>query len=119
VSEETDTSELSGQGIKKLALGLTVDSNFWFLMTVDSNFASLSEQLPTQKYTSLKQKTTQWRHMLVCKLVCVHSWDHCQTIVIRITDVEFTSFGQLSDEAIKAEGLPAVESQFPRLISIS
>jgi hypothetical protein len=29
------------------------------------------------------------------------------TIVIRITDIEFSSFDQLSDEAINAEGLPA------------
>ena len=38
---------------------------------------------------------------------CVLSSDRCQAIVIRITDVEFWNFDQLSDEAINAEGLPA------------
>ncbi len=67
-----------------------------------------SGQLPKPKYTkSLKQRTTQWRDILVGKLVRVLSSDRRQTIVIRITDVEFLSFDQLSDEAINTEGLPS------------
>ena len=54
----------------------------------------------------MKQRTTQWRHILA-KLVLVLSSDRSHTIVLRITDVEFTNFDQLSEEAIDAEGLPA------------
>jgi hypothetical protein len=64
--------------------------------------------LSKPKYTkSLKQRTTQWDDILVGKLVRVLSSDRRQTIVIRITDVEFLSFDQLSDEAINTEGLPS------------
>jgi hypothetical protein len=40
-------------------------------------------------------------------LVRVLSSDRCHTIFIRITDVGFSSFDQLSEEAINAEGFPA------------
>jgi hypothetical protein len=38
--------------------------------------------------------------------VFVLSSERSHTIVIRITDVEFTNFDQLSEEAIDTEGLP-------------
>jgi hypothetical protein len=40
-------------------------------------------------------------------LVLVLSSEHSHTIVLRITDVEFTNFDKFSEEAIDAEGLPA------------
>jgi hypothetical protein len=67
-----------------------------------------SGNLPKPTYTkSLKQKTIQWREILLGKLVRVVSPDRCHTTVIRITDVEFSRFDMLSDEDINAEGLPA------------